>query len=945
LPVDFLHFMRRLIFLIVLLVPRLSLPQSNQRVDSLLRSMSVQEKVAQLFAMDVSARPDKLAETVSTINKNQPGVVLFNSGDLTSAQKIIERVKRNNNAPILFGLRSLKSLDSITSLPSPILQASSNNDSLVHLLAKLSGRQLQSAGIGLMLGINADIDFPTSSSGVYANYLGTDKQRVIRMLSAMIAGFSEEGVGSVVAHLPGEFDQSSSADNSDKFQKLSMDSLSLFPFLQLASKGVAGINTAHLHYTLSGRKAVPAPIAQFFLSDLIRKRLHYDGLLITESLFLENLTGKKRGEAEELAFNLGYDLILGTYNPSRSIRKIMRMVKKNKDAANRLDESVKRILMARVGQRPQGNRSPLLSNHARAIVRTIEEQAVTVWKNDANILPIKNLENRKFRLYSNVERSTDFLMGLENYIPFQSITLNTSEIPISVSGISQDDVSVFLIESADELNSSLLKKLSDLDQASALIIVYNGNPLALQLLSQFKTVVAGYSRETLAASAQVIFGAQSGRGILPVRLKGNLTMGTTTEAIGRLSYGLPEMEGMATETLDRIDQIAAEAINNKATPGCRVLVARNGRVVLDKSYGHLTYEKKSPVTRETIYDLASVTKVLATLQSTVYLFDQGYIDVYKKASVYLPELDSSNKRNFTLKDILTHQSGLWPYLPFWTKTMSDGLPSVQYYAGAKSDEYPFPVADKLYAGRFMKDSLWTWIIKARISEKKDRTPFEYKYSDMGFYILQRLAERMLKVPMEEFLQQKFYGPLGMATTGYLPLQKFSPLQIAPTEDDLSFRKSLLTGFVHDQGAAMHGGVAGHAGLFSTANDLAKIGQMWLQSGSYGGRQYFTPETVRMFTARQFLTSRRGLGWDKPLLGDPSGPTSVLASPETFGHTGFTGTCIWVDPASGLLYIFLSNRVHPDMNNAKLLDASIRPRIHDLAYQAILNFKGFNSGLN
>lgn len=938
--------MRRLIFLMVLFIPRLLTAQSEQRlVDSLLRTMSLQEKVSQLFALDVSAKSEKVEEAIANIRKIQPGVVLFNSGGLTRAQEIIEKTRRYNKAPILFGIRSIKAVDSAILFPSPILQAASDNDSLVYLLARFTGQQLKSAGIGLLLGINADADFPTGNSGAFANYLGNDKQRVTRMLSAMVTGFSEIGIRSVVSHLPGEYENSQRPENTEGLPKLSLDTLSLFPFLQLASKGVAGINTAHLHFTLTGRKSTPAPIAQFFLTDLIRTQLNYKGLLITESNFLESLTGKKRGEAEKLAFTLGYDLILGTTNPSRSIRKITRIVKRNEQAARRLDESVKRILQARVDQHPAIKSPASISNYSAAIARTIEEQAVTVWKNDSALLPVRNLENRVFRLFTNDQPPESFLSSLGNYIPFKSIKLGNEGQLISSLGILQNDVSVFLIESSDLINDPLLQALSDLDRISSLVIVYNGNPTSIHLLSQFKTVLTGYTRETFGAIAQVIFGAQSSRGNLPVRYNGNSTRGIITESIGRLSYGVPEMEGMSTSTLDRIDQIAAEAIDGGATPGCRVLVARNGRVVLDKSYGFLTYEKKNPVTRETIYDLASVTKVLATLQSTVYLYDQGFIDVYKKASVYLPELDSSNKRNFTLKDILTHQAGLWPYLPFWSKTMSNGLPSTQYYASTKSDDYPFPVADKLFAGRFMKDSLWTWIINAKISEKKERAPFDYKYSDMGFYILQRLSERILKTPMETFLQQKFFDPLGMTTTGYLPLQKFDTSQIAPTENDQSFRKSLLTGYVHDQGAAMHGGIAGHAGLFSTANDLAKIGQMWLQYGYYGGRQYFGQETVKRFTSRQFLTSRRGLGWDKPLLGDPAGPTSVLASAETFGHTGFTGTCIWADPATGLLYIFLSNRVHPDMNNSKLLDASIRPRIHDLAYQAILNFKGFNSGFN
>jgi CubicO group peptidase (beta-lactamase class C family) len=238
----------------------------------------------------------------------------------------------------------------------------------------------------------------------------------------------------------------------------------------------------------------------------------------------------------------------------------------------------------------------------------------------------------------------------------------------------------------------------------------------------------------------------------------------------------------------------------------------------------------------------------------------------------------------------------------------------------------------------MKDSLWQWIIKARIRDKAPRTPYDYRYSDMGFYILQHLAEKLLNQPMEDFLAQNLYEPLGAYTTGYLPLVRFPSERIAPTEKDTVFRKSQLTGYVHDQGAAMHGGIAGHAGLFSTANDLAKVGQMWLQQGWYGGLRYYKPKTIEFFSSKQFSDSRRGLGWDKATPGDWTGPTARYASGRTFGHTGFTGTCIWIDPEFDLVFIFLSNRVMPDMNNNKLLSTNIRPRIQQVIYEAIFDYR-------
>jgi beta-N-acetylhexosaminidase len=492
----------------------------------------------------------------------------------------------------------------------------------------------------------------------------------------------------------------------------------------------------------------------------------------------------------------------------------------------------------------------------------------------------------------------------------------------------------------------LLPLLRQQDPNREIVICDFGADFFRKYASEFPTVVTAYEDDTemLMSVPEVIFGGLPALGISPVSF-GKIPSGTTnkTPVLDRLTYSFPEEVGMAEEvgmdskTLGGIEKIAKEAIDMGATPGCHVLVAREGKVIYEKSFGYLTYEKQQPVTDQTIYDLASVTKVSATLQAVMFLYDKGLIDVNKKASYYLPELKTSNKKDFIVKDILTHQAGLWPFLPFWAQTMKDSVHLPEYYSKTLSPEYPFVVSDNLFASKSMKDSLWNWIVKAKIREKPQRTPFDYRYSDMGFYISQHLSETLLNQPIEDFLSQNLYEPLGASTTGYLPLVRFSIHQIAPTENDKLFRRSLLIGVVHDQGAAMHGGIAGHAGLFSNANDLAKLGQMLLQEGYYGGVRYYRPETVRFFTQKQFENSRRGLGWDKPTPGDWNGPTSYYSSPKTFGHTGFTGTCIWVDPEFKLVYIFLSNRVHPDMTNNKLLTANIRSRIQDVIYQSIFNY--------
>jgi CubicO group peptidase (beta-lactamase class C family) len=496
-------------------------------------------------------------------------------------------------------------------------------------------------------------------------------------------------------------------------------------------------------------------------------------------------------------------------------------------------------------------------------------------------------------------------------------------------------------ETSEKMLQRLDNLLGQLPHNPDVVICDFGNESFLKSASRYRVVVTGYRDHDIMIRSlpQVVFGALPAGGTLPFSITSELKSGTglSTEALGRLTYSVPEDAKMDGRLLTRIDSIAKEAIDTRGTPGCQVFVARNGKVIYDKSFGHLTYDKKDPVTANTIYDLASVTKVTATLQTAMFMYEHGLIDLHKKVSVYLPELKKTNKKDITVIDMLTHQSGLVPFIPMYNVTVKDTVFLPLYYDRTQSEKYPLQVADRLYASPVLRDSVWSWVLKSKMGDKPVRTPYGYKYSDLGFMILQRMAERLLNQPMDDFLNQNLYEPLGATTLGFNPLTRFNKQIIAPTEDDKIYRRTHVAGTVHDERAAMLGGVAGHAGLFGTATDLGKLGQMLLQNGFYGGYQYFKPETLKLFTARKFRTSRRGIGWDKPLQSEPNGPTSMYASPLTFGHTGFTGTCIWIDPEFDLVYIFLSNRVYPD-RSSKLINANIRSRIQDIIYKSIFAYE-------
>jgi CubicO group peptidase (beta-lactamase class C family) len=395
---------------------------------------------------------------------------------------------------------------------------------------------------------------------------------------------------------------------------------------------------------------------------------------------------------------------------------------------------------------------------------------------------------------------------------------------------------------------------------------------------------------------------------------------------------------MSSAGLSKIDTLVERSIQAHIFPGAQVLVSRKGRVVFQKNYGTLSYDNyNEKVTNETLYDVASVTKVAATLQAVMYLQEQNALDLKQKAAHYLPELIGTNKATITVEDLLLHRSGLVAFYPkLWerTKTGGGGL-MTEYYSSLKDSVYSMQIAPKLFARPMLKDSVWKWVVQSPM-RKEINGKYPFVYSDLGILMVQKVIERITNQPLDEFLNQNFYEPLGMMETGFKPLERFPESQIAPTESDFSYRNQLLRGTVHDQMAAVYGGVAGHAGLFSCAYDLAILMQMNLQKGLYGDRRYFQEETVPFFAKMADHANHRGLGWDKAPANGESNYVAASASPVSFGHSGFTGTMVWVDPKEELVFVFLSNRVYPNAENTEINRKKIRRRVHELVYQAILS---------
>jgi len=435
-------------------------------------------------------------------------------------------------------------------------------------------------------------------------------------------------------------------------------------------------------------------------------------------------------------------------------------------------------------------------------------------------------------------------------------------------------------------------------------------------------------------AAQSLFGASDINGILPITASKFAHFGHGIRKIylkKRLGYDLPESVGMSVDSLALMDKIVQEMIASGATPGCQILVAKDNKIVWNKAYGYYTYEQTTPVTSETIYDLASVTKVAATTISVMKLVENGQMSLDVPMSEYVPELKNTNKKDLKIRELLAHHAGLVAWIPFYLQTLTqDKMPAPKIYRSLPEKGFEVPVARDFFMENAWVDSVWKQVFYSPLREDK-----QYKYSDLDLILHARALQNLTGKSLDEFADLNFYRPLGLSTTGFNPWKRGLTFRCAPTEEDSYFRHQKLQGYVHDMGAAMLGGVSGHAGLFSNANDLAKIFQMLLNGGSYGWREYLKPETVKQFTTRYSLSTRRGLGFDmKELDEKQTANMSLLAGKNTFGHLGFTGICVWADPDKKLIFIFLSNRTYPSMENNKLIYGDYRPKLQSIVYRAL-----------
>lgn len=948
--------------------------EQERWVDSVFATMNLDEKIGQLFMVAAYSNKDEkhYKEIEKLIREYKIGGLIFFQGSPYKQAELTNRYQAKSDIPLLvamdaewgLGMR----LDSTISYPYQITLGALQDDTLIEQMGEQIAEQCKRLGVHINFAPVVDVNSNPNNPVIGFRSFGENKEKVAQKGIAYMRGLQKNGVMAVAKHFPGHGDTDKDSHYALpvlKHDAPRLDTLELYPFKKLIAAGVEGVMVAHLNIpAYEKRPNFATTLSAAVVQDLLQKQLGFKGLIFTDALNMKGVSDYfPNGEVDVLALMAGNDVLLFSGDIPLAVKAIKKAIKKHKIKKNEIDLKVKKILRAKYQAGLHRYKPIDLNNlyedlHKKSYYDLLEKiymQAATLARNDDSLIPFKHIDFYDFvsvTINALPQNATYLEEMLDNYIEMQHLHLHTKDKKAigNLQNIDKIDSTKTLIVSIFDMSrlatknfgidSTTIRLIEKLQKKHKhLLLCLFGNPYSLRFFPNVRNAFVLYEENdfTLRFAPQMIFGALGIMGKMPVSVA-SIREGEGQEmpAIARLQYGFsPESVGLSSDTLRKIDTLIKSAIINRVFPGCQVLVARKGRVVWHKSYGYHDYKNPIRVTNKSIYDLASISKVAGTTQALMFLFDVGKIDLSLKASDYLPELAKSNKKNLIIHDIILHQAGLQAYYPFYKRTLGRlREPSPKYYRYVRSDSFSLQVAPNLYARNDMEDLVWEWIIKSDLLKKKGKR-YPYEYSDLGFFILKKIIEKQLNEPMDKFLRNNFYLPLGAKTLCYKPLEHFPAERIVPTEDDRSFRREMLHGTVHDPMAAMVGGVGGHAGLFGTAGDLAKLLQMNLQGGYYGGIRYIVPETIQLFTSQTDSLNRRGLGWDKPPKDAVYSYISQYASQKSYGHSGYTGTVAWVEPEKELIIIFLSNRVHPKDNN-RIIKQHTRRKVQDIVYEAIIN---------
>ncbi len=949
------------------------LDQKYQRwADSVFSQLSEDERIGQLFMVAAYSNRDSahLSHLESLITNQRIGGLIFFQGGPERQAIMTNYLQAKAKVPLLISIDAewglAMRLDSTMKFPKQMTLGAISDDKLIYKMGTQIADQCKRLGIHVNLAPVADVNNNPNNPIINYRSFGEDKYNVSRKAIAYMNGMQDAGVMANAKHFPGHGDTDSDSHKTlpiinHTIERL--DSIELYPFRQMIDSGLGSMMVAHLYIpSLDPTPNKASTLSKKIVSDLLKYDMSFKGLVFTDALNMRGVSAfYDPGKLDVEALIAGNDVLLFSEDVPKAIQEIKLAISAGKITQEEIDQRCKKILMAKAWSGLTNYHPVSLTNlhkdlhqsSTKYVNQQLFENALTLLKNENDLLPIVGLGEKKIASVSiGAENDNAFNQSIDRYCNFDAYSypskLNVKDINKAVEDVKGHDLLIVTIHDMNQRPyqnfgiSNLINSLIDkLTENHTVILNIPGNPYCIKKLtsvSKVDALLVSYEEHPVALdlSGQLIFGGITAKGHLPVSVSDDYKLGDgiVTDKVIRMKYTLPQDLGLNDNDLKGIDNIVNEALRENVFPGCVILAAKDGKVFFHKAYGNHTYSKGAlPVAPTDIYDLASITKIASSTASLMKLQGEGIVNVDSTLYHYLPDMvDSTDYKNITLKQMLTHQAGFTPWIPFYVRTMHKGKPSIEYYSIKPSDFFTKRVAENLYAHEGVRDSIFKRILSTSVSPVK-----KYKYSDIGYYFINEIIRRKTKLTQDQYVMETFYQPMGLGNIGYKPRDRWSLDRIPPTENDKTFRGQLIQGDVHDQGAAMLGGVCGHAGLFGNANDLGVMMQMFMQYGQYGGEQILDEDVVKLFTSSPYLKTnrnRRGIGFDKPVREGGNGPTcSKCTSGKSFGHSGFTGTITWADPESGLVYVFLSNRVNPDANNRKIISLGIRTRIQKVLTDA------------
>lgn len=939
-------------------------------VNSQINKMTLQEKIGQLIMIEVYPDQSELhrSDIEKIIRQYKPGGILIMKGNPSKTARWISSFQQTTSIPLIVAMDAENGpafrMDSVLAFPNAQAVGAIQNDSLVYLMGKAVARQLRELGINMNFAPVADVNTNPANPIINFRSYGEKNQNVARKATAYARGMQDEGVAAVAKHFPGHGDTQTDSHHTLPVLQHTisrLDSVELAPFRLMIENGIAGIMTGHISIPSVDPSGKPASLSAPVITRLLREKMRFTGIIITDAMNMKGVT-LLSGQAEVQALKAGNDMVEFVTNLPRTITAIENAVKNGTLTIQQIDDKCRRILALKRWLNLHNNLSVnaervthrMNAPENELVIRRLTEASLTVLCNN-NLLPLRRLDTLRIATLSiGYSDPGQFQKMVSRYVQADHYNLGssatTAEIEAMVSRLQPYNLVIAGVSGlrsfpgksygATTGQSGAIKALAS---KTRLITLFFGNAYALRFfngIEQSSALVLAYQDNnfTQELTVQMLFGAVEASGKLPVTPDSRFRAGSGMEVKknGRLKYTIPEEVGISSGTLvHKLDSVVNEGLKEKAYPGAQVLVAKNGMVIFQKNYGFYTYYNNEPVTDESVYDLASVTKVSGPLPVLMKLTSECKFDLDQRLGYYWSEARGSDKKNLRIRDILTHQAQLRPIIPLWqSKFARDTKLREEVFKSHPYSENDIRVASNLYMNRSYIDEFYNEIVESKLLTRKT-----YTYTCIGFHLWPTIIERIVQQPYEEYLRKNIYSRLGAGTITYNAYMHFPPKRIVPTEVDDYFRMETLRGFVHDEGAAILGGVSGNAGLFSNTTDLAKLFQMYLWKGYYGGERFFSEATFNEFNKVQFPgTNRRALGFDKPEINNHlKKPEDAYPNPEvsanSFGHTGFTGTFVWADPDSGILVIVLTNRVYPTRNNNKLSWMGIRGGILQAVYDS------------